>query len=158
MIMLTSLQIFLLLHLSGFALLAGTVLTNYLISVQCWKYIETNKQKALTINSSILILNRVTAIGGIITVLSGIIMVIILHGTVFSQLWFRIKMVVLVLIIMNSVTVARRQSLKLNTFLAGQNEIQALDPAAIKLNLSRYYMMQFMLLLTILVLSVFKFN
>jgi hypothetical protein len=156
--MLTSLQLLLLLHLTGFALLAGTVLTNYLISLQCWKYIDTNKQRALSINSSILILDRATVIGGIITVLSGILMVLVLHGAVLSQLWFRIKMLILVLTILNNVVIARRQSSKLNSFLTGQHEIHKSDPSAIRLNLSRYYIVQFILLFTILILSVFKFS
>jgi hypothetical protein len=156
--MLTSLQIFLLLHLAGFALLAGTVLANYLVSLQCWKYVDTNKPKALAINVSILTLDRVTAISGIITVFSGILMVLILHGTVLAQLWFRIKMLVLVLIILNNAIVARRQSLKLNSFLARQHDINTIDPAEIRLNLSRYFIVQFVLLFAILILSVFKFN
>jgi hypothetical protein len=147
-----------LLHLAGFALLAGTVLTNYLVSLQCWKHIDTNKPKALAINASTLILDKVTAISGIITVLSGILMVLVLHGAVLAQLWFRIKMLVLVLIILNNAIVARRQSLKLNSFLAGQHDINTIDPAAIRLNLSRYFIVQFVLLFTILILSVFKFN
>jgi hypothetical protein len=154
----TLLQLFLLLHLAGFALLAGTVLTNYLVSLQCWKYVETNKPKELAINSSILILERIIVIGGIITVLSGISMVLILHGAVLSQLWFRIKMLVLILIILNNAIVARRQSSKLNSLLTGQHNIHTSDPAAIRLNLSRYYVTQFVLVFTIMILSVFKFD
>ena len=91
--MFTLLQICLVLHITGITILAGTTLVDYIISKQFWNCLQVDNSRAVVINSTTLSLGRVTAIGGIMTILSGIGMVAVLHGAVDSQLWFRIKMI-----------------------------------------------------------------
>src|SRR6476660_6840385 len=107
--MATLLQICLVLHITGIVLLGGTTLMNYIISRQFWSCIETDKNKAIIINSTTLTFGRITGIGGLLTILTGVTMVAILHGVVDSKPWFRIKMILVLLIILNALLFASRK-------------------------------------------------
>ena len=150
-------NIFLILHITGIVIIAGTTLTTYFIAKQFWKFIQTNKPRAVIINSTNLFFGKLTAIGGMLTILSGIIMVIVLHGALVSQIWFRVKMILVVMIILNASVFARVQNKKLEKLLAVNiNTIHQLNPIKSKMNL--YYVIQCILLIAIFVLSVFRFK
>ena len=117
-----------------------------------------DNSRAVVINSTTLSLGRVTAIGGIMTILSGIGMVAVLHGAVDSQLWFRIKMIPVLLIIINSVYLARPQTKKLKNLLSTDININADKLGAVKRKMNIYHLMQLTILVIIFVLSIFKFN
>jgi hypothetical protein len=155
--MATLLQICLVLHITGIVLLGGTTLMNYIISRQFWSCIETDKNKAIIINSTTLTFGRITGIGGVLTILTGITMVAILHGVVDSQLWFRIKMILVLLIILNALLFARPQNIKLKRILTkgikSSNEL-----SSVKSKMDLYYAVQLIMLFTIFVLSVFRFD
>ena len=91
-----------------------------------------------------------------LTIISGIVMVIIMHGAFISQIWFRIKMILVLLIILNASFFARTQNKKLDKLLtAANNATNQLNAIKSKMNL--YYAIQFIFLMTIFVLSVFRF-
>jgi hypothetical protein len=108
----TLLQICLVLHITGIVLLGGTTLMNYIISRQFWSCVKTDKNKAIVINSSTFAFERINAIGGMLTILTGITMVTLLHGVIASQLWFRVKMILVVMIILNSLLLAQDHKMK----------------------------------------------
>ena len=68
-------NIFLILHIAGVVIIAGTTLTAFFISKQLWVFIETNRQKAQIFNSNGALFGKMTGIGGMLTILSGIAMV-----------------------------------------------------------------------------------
>ena len=151
----TLLQVCLVLHLTGIVLLGGTTFLNYIISRQLWGYVEADRNRAVIINSTTLVFGRLTGIGGAITILSGVAMVAIFHGVVASQLWFRIKMILVLLIIINSLLFARPQSLKLKKLLP-EGDISELS--ALRKKSAAYYAIQLAMFLTIILLSVFRFG
>lgn len=151
------LEICLVLHITGITILTGTTLVNYVISKQFWSNIRVDINRAIIINSTTLTLGRITAIGGMLTVLSGIAMVALFHGAFNSLLWFRLKMVILLLIIANSLFVERPLNFKLKTLLPGNaNAVNELEAVKSKMNV--YYLSQLTMLLIIFVLSIFRFN
>jgi len=143
------------LHLTGIVLLGGTTFLNYIISRQLWGYVEADRNRAVIINSTTLVFGRLTGIGGAITILSGVAMVAIFHGVVASQLWFRIKMILVLLIIINSLLFARPQSLKLKKLLP-EGDISELS--ALRKKSAAYYAIQLAMFLSIILLSVFRFG
>src|SRR4030095_16122438 len=155
--MTTLLQICLVLHITGIVLLGGTTLMNYIISRQFWSCIEIDKNKAIVINSTTLIFGRITGVGGVLTILTGITMVAILHGVVDSQLWFRIKMILVLLIILNALLFARPQSVKLKRILS-TGSIPSSELSAVKSRMNLYYAVQLIMLFSIFILSVFRFD
>ena len=153
----TLLQVCLVLHITGIVLLGGTTLLNYIISRQFWSCVSTDRNKAIVINSTTLSFGRITAIGGVITILSGIAMVVLFHGIVASQLWFRVKMILLLLIILNALLFARPQNIKLKKILSADSIAgNELYPLKSKMNI--YYAIQLTLFFCMFILSVFRFN
>ncbi|HEY2725783.1 MAG TPA: hypothetical protein VGI61_01305, partial [Parafilimonas sp.] len=102
-------NIFLILHIAGIVLIAGTTLASYFISKQFWTCIEADKQRAVIINSTATVFGKLTGLGGMLTILSGIAMVVVLHGAFVSQTWFQIKMALVLFIILNASFFARAQ-------------------------------------------------
>lgn len=149
-------NIFLILHIAGVVIIAGTTLTAFFISKQLWVFAETNMQKAQIFNSDGALFARMTGIGGMLTILSGIALVIIMHGAFISQIWFQIKMILVLLIILNASFFARAQNKKLDKLLSTSNATNQLNAIKSKMNL--YYAIQFIFLMTIFVLSVFRFT
>jgi hypothetical protein len=144
------------LHITGVVLPGGTTLMNYIISRQFWSCIETDKNKAIIINSTTLTFGRITGIGGVLTILTGITMVAILHGVVDSQLWFRIKMILVLLIILNALPFAP-QNIKLKRILTTGSKSSD-ELSSVKSRMDLYYAVQLIMLFTIFVLSVFRFD
>jgi hypothetical protein len=151
------LQTCLVLHIAGIVLLGGTTLTNYIISRQFWSCITTDRNRAIVINSTTMIFERLTGIGGMLTVLTGISMVVILHGVVDAQLWFRVKMILVLLIILNALLFARPQNRRLKRLLSTNNEGNN-ELMSVKSRMDLYYTVQLVMLFSIFILSVFKFD
>jgi len=152
----TLLAICLVLHITGIVLLGGTTLMNYIISRQFWNCVETDRNKAIVINSTTLTFAKITGIGGVLTISTGIAMVAILHGVVDTQLWFRVKMILVLLIILNASLFATPQNTKLKKILSAPNPINS-EFSSIKSKMYLYYALQLTMLFGIFVLSVFKF-
>ena len=155
--MLTTIQICLVLHITGIIILAGLTLASYTMSLQSWKYIYSDKAKAVLINSSSMILGRIMGLGGLLTIVSGFVMVSILREGVTAQLWFRIKMLLVILIVLNGAFYARRQNTKLAKLLSSEQITEGSKINAVKKNLNFCFLLQFILFLVIFVLSVFRF-
>jgi len=153
----TLLGLFLVLHIAGIVLLGGTTLINFIISKQFWNSVYADRNKAAVINSTTMLFGRITGIGGAITILTGIGMVIIYHGVVAEALWFRIKMILVLMLILNASFFARPQNIKLGKLLSVEKTASD-DFNAIKTKMNFYYATQFIMLLIIFVLSVFKFG
>jgi len=149
-------NIFLILHIAGVVIIAGTTLTAFVISKQLWVFIETNREKAQIFNSNGALFGKMTGIGGMLTILSGIAMVVTMHSAFVSQIWFQIKMILVLLIILNASFFARAQNKKLSKLLAAGNTAYQFSTIKSKMNL--YYAIQFVFLMTIFVLSVFRFT
>ena len=149
-------NIFLILHIAGVVIIAGTTLTAFVISKQLWVFVETNRQKAQIFNSNGALFGKMTGIGGMLTILSGIAMVVTMHSAFVSQIWFQIKMILVLLIILNASFFARAQNKKLGKLLAAGNTTYQFN--TIKSKMILYYAIQFIFLMTIFVLSVFRFT
>src|SRR5690349_1172430 len=149
-------NIFLILHIAGVVIIAGTTLTAFVISKQLWVFVETNREKAQIFNSNGALFGKMTGIGGMLTILSGIAMVVTMHSAFVSQIWFQIKMILVLLIILNASFFARAQNKKLGKLLAAGNTTYQFN--TIKSKMILYYAIQFIFLMTIFVLSVFKFT
>src|SRR5215471_5154553 len=99
--MATMLHVALVVHIAGIVLLAGSTVMNYIVSKHFWATLQIDKNKAIAINSATLNFEMVTRVGGVITILSGFLMVAMLGRVVTSQTWFHFKMILVLLIIVN---------------------------------------------------------
>lgn len=152
------LHTFLFLHLIGLIMIAGGTLIDFIIYKQFWKQYAFNKEKGITIMQSISKLTVLTAIGGLLLIVSGVSMMVVTKGVFDQFTWFKIKMIVLLLLILNIVLVGRRNLVKLRKTVNATDQYAESKLAHLKRNISGFQYAQILFLLLIILLSVFKFN
>jgi len=98
-------------------------------------------------------------IGMLIILASGITMMVKLHEVWGAQLWFRIKMGVLLLVIINGLGLRRMMGSRLKKALPDILSTNSFDKQwhRIKINFSIVQAVQMLLFIIIYILSVFKF-
>lgn len=153
----TFLQLDLVLHITGFTMMAGTILADFAISRRLNKYILSDKAKAVTILETTAGFGRLIGIGAALLVLTGVGMVIIFKGVVAQMLWFKIKMVLVLLIILNGTLVLRRGSNRLKSLLQPDDPRHNSRISSLKDRLSAFHGLELLLFLIIFVLSIFRF-
>ena len=98
--------------------------------------------------------------GFLLLLISGVGMVVLSHGLFAQQLWFRIKMGLLVLILLNGAVYGQRLTSKLRQAvemqLAGGNVLDNLE--RLKSSILVMHIGQLLLFAGIFVLSIYKFN
>lgn len=150
-------QSFLLFHLIGLVLFAGTTTADFVTFRQFWKQYEQDTITAKPMLLTMIKFPLLMALGMVAIILSGIGMMAMTHGVFGEQLWFRIKFAIVLLIILNNIFVGKRLVSSLRKKMAGD----ANDPAAttqIRNNLRLFHYAQLIMFFAIILLSVFKFN
>lgn len=154
----TLLSCFLILHLSGLIIMAGTTLIDYISYKTFWKLFNHENEKSAGVLALIGKLPRFSGIGAALLILSGIGMMALTHGVFGEQLWFRIKFALVIILIVNTLLVARRQGTKLRKLINTDGPGIAQQASHIKTNMNRFHMTQLGIFFIIIFLSVFKFN
>jgi hypothetical protein len=148
---------YLLLHITGFTLMAGTIAADFAINRRVGKYLLNDRIKAMSMLESAAAFPALVGIGGILLLTTGIGMVVVFKGVVAHMLWFRIKMILVVLVVLNGSLVLRRQASRLKVLLTdgkngGNSQILALSRT-----MSIFHVIELLLFLLIFILSVFQF-
>jgi hypothetical protein len=158
----------LVLHIMGIALMVGGAVAAFVLQGQLWKLILSDKERARLFVRSASGLNRVQMAGGALIITGGVLMMTALHGVVMSAFWFRIKLVLLGLIVLNAVVTLRPAGKKLRLLLtttvpSSDNERAARYAASeemavswVRRRMRLFYLLQFLFFLLILILSVFQ--
>lgn len=154
------LQTCLVLHITGITMMAGATVVDSIVQQQFWKQYKIDKQKALGIIETAAKFARLIPIGFILLLVSGVGMMAITHGAYGEQNWFRIKMILVVITVINGIAVGRRNGNKLRRFVTA--EMAGADAAVAILSTRKklvwFNAIQLLVFLAIFVLGVFKFN
>jgi hypothetical protein len=151
----TLIQLLLVLHITGFVTLAGIVVADTAIYGRLRKLLIADKNRAFTMLDSSASFGIIIRISALVVIATGIGMVSLVPG--FSgMLWFKIKMVLVLCIIINGAVVGQRLinrlKSRLNTSVINNVEIEAL-----KSRISLMYTVQLLLFVAVFTLSIFKF-
>jgi uncharacterized membrane protein len=154
------LKIALVLHISGIVLMAGTVMADFVLFRQFWKHFQYDKAKAATIFATTAKFPRMIGLGILLLIASGVTMVAIYRGAVDSQTWFRVKMAIVVLIIINGVLITRFAGARMRKLVTSgeDNPGTQLKIRMAKKQISAFHVVQLLLLLIVFILSAFRFN
>jgi hypothetical protein len=153
----TFLSIDLVVHITGFTMLAGTVLADYVIRRRMRPYLITDKPRAVGMMDSTAALSRLIGIGSALLVLSGIAMLSIFKGAVGAALWFKIKLVLVVLVALIGAVLLNRSNRRLKSLLQANDDRNNPAILAVRRRMDLFHGLQLLLFLTIFILSVFKF-
>jgi len=108
------LQSGLLLHIIGIATVAGVTLAGYIMLKQFRTQYTEDKQKGLLIIKATSKFSMFAGIGLLVQIISGMMMLAATEGAFASQLWFRIKMIVVIFIIATMIILKRILEKRLN--------------------------------------------
>ncbi len=161
-------QIALITHIVGITLMAGATLVEYLLTKHLYKLHVSDRSRAITTNEDGFNLHSLITIGIILLILSGGTMFLITQGFFGKQIWFQIKIGLIIIIAINGSVFGKRQDLKFKSLLSEKlnfhqdyslgQENRKEDLMKVKNNLDFFYISQLCMFLIIFTLSVFKFN
>jgi hypothetical protein len=174
----------LVLHLIGLVMMAGAVLADFSLRTKFNKYLLTDRPRALTLLEGSTALLPLIGGGALLLILTGTAMVIQLKSAVTQMVWFRIKMPLVILLVLNGSVLARRLGLQLYKLLSAaeveteaetdteaeaEAEAEAEREAetqkagntnsivAVRSRLRLVYIIELLLFISIFILSIFKF-
>lgn len=154
------LQSGLLLHIIGITVLVGSTLVSYIVQQRFLKEYKVDKQRGLVLMPMVSKLSRLAAAGLGLQIVSGITMIVATGDGFGQQLWFQIKMVLVLIIIAGSVFLNRRLlnrlHLRVLNDMMNQNKTQEIGMLARWIRYTQLFLLAFFLL--IFVLSIFRFN
>jgi hypothetical protein len=150
----------LVLHVVGIIIMAGATFVDFILFKQFWKVLPGDKAKGFTIEDLLYRLQRFMGIGMGVIIISGVIMMVYLHQVWGQQIWFRIKMGVLLLIIINGLGIRRSMGSKLKKLLSDETSGESFYGkfSGLKRNITLVHSFQILFFLVIFALSIFKFN
>ena len=151
------LNFYLVLHITGFTLMAGTIIADFSVGMRLNKYLLSDKPRAATMLEGISGFPRLIGLGALLLLVTGIDMVVLFKGVVIKLLWFKIKMVLVVLVALNGALIIRRQEWKLKDLLLENNNGLNNRILSVKRNMSVFHVLEIALFLVIFLLSVFQF-
>jgi hypothetical protein len=138
-------------------MLAGALLADFAISRRTNRYLITDKARAVGMLDTAAVLPILIRIGGILIVLTGFAMVSIYREAVTSMIWFRIKMLLVVLVLLNGAVLLRRNNNRLKGLLQGNDDRNNGSILLLKQRIGLFHVVGLLLILTIFILSVFRF-
>lgn len=150
------LQILLVLHIVGFTIMAGTVLADFSINRRSNKYLLSDKLKALSILEATALFPALIGIGVGLIISTGIGMVIILKGAVTGMLWFKVKMILVLLVIVNGAGPLRRNAVNMRLLLSGNTGDNNGHILSLKSRMTVFHSVQLIFFIIIFVLSIFR--
>ena len=152
------LQTFLVLHLTGLILMAGTTFVDYITFKTFCKQFGLDRERSLGLLEATGKFSRLIGIGAALLIVTGIGMMAITKGVFGEQLWFRIKFALVIVIIANALLNGRRLGLKLRKTVADGGVNATLQTESFRTRLNWFHLIQLVVFLAIIFLSVFKFN
>lgn len=147
-------------HIIGITFLAGATVVDFFGFRMFWRSLHDDRSRSVTIMETGALCQRLMGIGMLLIIMSGIGMMVYMHGVWGQQVWFRIKFGLLLVVIINGLGIRRMLGSRL------KQKIHVLTPdvditlnfSSLKRNIAWVHVLQFILLITIFILSVFKFN
>jgi len=160
-----TLKLGLVLHLTGIVLMVGMTVAAFVLQWQFWTIIPHGEERARPLFRAGKRVNILQGVGGLLILTGGVIMMMALHGVVMYQFWFRVKLVLLGLIILNALVVLMPAGKRLRRLVAGMTPGYVVttagmglsgDLAAIKSRMRLFYILQLSFFLLIFILSAFQ--
>lgn len=150
----------LLLHIVGIVIMAGTTFADYFTFRQFLRYLRQDAQKAIAVNVATAKFTRLMGLGLALLILSGVMMVNVYGREFAEQTWFRIKMGMVLLILLNGILIARPSMSKLRKLLpaASDNNEASGRIQVLKKRINVFHITQLLLFIIVFTLSVFRFS
>jgi uncharacterized membrane protein len=136
----------------------GVTIANTVASKQFWKLYNNNKEHGIAAFKGIKKFQMLGMIGLLLLIVSGITLLGLYNWAYGEQLWFKIKMTCILLILVNGFTLGRITTLKLDKLLKGEHTPDhPKDTFRLRRNHFLFQIIQLSLFSLIIVLASFRF-
>jgi uncharacterized membrane protein len=147
------------LHIVGFITAIGTLVSSLVSYNQFWKLCALNADQGKAAFKSFLKTQKVGMIGLLVAILAGLGMEVIVAGAHHTFLWFRIKMPLVALILINAGLLGRIATKRLQKFSTGNEEIIKSGEEIVKLKRTTavFQYSQLFIFVLIVIMMAFRF-
>ena len=152
------LRILLAFHLTGLTIMAGTTIIDFFTFKTFFRLIDHNDSKALNLLPLMSGYGSFVRAGAAILILTGAGMFLIMRGIWWDQLWFKIKIALVLLLVLNGMLVGNKQGTRLRSMALEGFPDFIQHSVHIRANLDRFYITQLLLFFLIIFVSAIKFE
>lgn len=152
------LRILLAFHLTGLTIMAGTTIIDFFTFKTFCRLIDHNDNKALHLIPLMSGYGSFVRAGAAILILTGAGMFLMMKGIWWEQLWFKIKIVLVLLLVLNGILVGNKQGTRLRNMAYEGFPDLIQRTVHIRANLDRFYVTQLALFFIIILVSAVKFE
>jgi hypothetical protein len=150
-------QLFKFIHVAGFILGVGVVLSTTFAFSFFWALYYSNKAQGISAFKAFSNVQKFGMIGLLLVLIGGFSMLIMTDWSLWESLWFKIKMALVVAMLANGFTLGRTSTLQLQDFV--RKESSHVDQARrLQSRIRTFQILQIGIFAAIILLSVFRFS
>ncbi|XZF15466.1 hypothetical protein ACTHGU_04970 [Chitinophagaceae bacterium MMS25-I14] len=147
------LRVLVMLHLCGLVVMAGTTVVDYVTFKTFCRMADAGDSRAQGLLPIMAQYGNLVRTGAATLILTGLAMLVLTKGIWWEQLWFRIKMGLVILLILNGMLVGNSLGLKFRKMIVNGSGPGIAD---VRVNLNRFYLVQLAIFLLIILASTIR--
>ena len=151
-------RILLALHITGLVVMAGTTMIDYLTFRTFWKLADQSDSRTLGMIPLMAKFGAYIRAGGAIILLTGITMLVLEKSVWVNQTWFKLKMVLVFLLLVNGLFVGNTQGEKFREAVSMHASDFVNHTVSIRQSLGWFYPIQLLLFFLIILISMIRFD
>ncbi len=152
------LRVLLALHITSLVVMAGTTVIDYITYRTFWELADKNDSRARGLLPMMEKYGAVVRAGGAMLLITGIAMLAWVDGVWWHQRWFKIKMVLVVLLVLNGAFVGNKNGVAFRKQIETTTSGLEQSASSLRITLNRFYITQLTLFFIIILLSTIKFD
>ena len=153
------LRILLAFHLTGLTIMAGTTIIDFFTFKTFCRLVDHGDNKAaLNLLPLMSGYGSFVRAGAVILILTGAGMFLIMKGIWWEQLWFKVKIALVLLLVLNGMLVGNKQGARLRNMASEGFPDFVQRTVHIRANLDRFYVIQLVIFFMIILVSAVKFE
>jgi len=153
-----TLRFLLALHIIGIVIMAGTTMIDYLTFRVFWRFAEAGDSRTLGLIPLMARYGAFVRTGAITIILTGIALFVLDKGAIWAEPWFRVKTILVIILILNGLFVGNRQGHRLREAVAMHGSDLLSNALPIREAMSRFYPIQLSLFFLIIIISMIRTN
>ena len=152
------LRLLLVVHLAGLVLMAGTTVIDYVTFKTFWKLTDEGENRPLGLLPLMARYGTFVRTGAALLIVTGTGMLILSKDYWWQQSWFKIKMGLVALLILNGIFIGNKQGSRLRKIIADNGPDFVQQATQVRSSLNNFYLIQLMLFFAIILVSIVRFD
>jgi hypothetical protein len=152
------LRVLLALHITSLVIMAGTTAIDYITFRTFWEFADKDDPRARGLLPMMEKYGAVVRAGGAMLLITGIAMLAWVDGVWWHQRWFKIKMVLVALLLLNGVIVGNKHGVAFRKQVDANTTGFMQSTSSLRITLNRFYIRQLTLFFIIVLISAIKFD